>query len=115
MHESPRRRWYFSDRVKVRIPARYNADATVSPGSTATRRPSNRRASATGLGHARIDPVRHDVTREGHPAPASEGVVPPLPLGTRRVLSKVDPREILDVGRGKRPELSAEREFLLGT
>src|SRR5207244_4853974 len=91
------------------------AAATGSPGSTAPRRPSNRRTSATGLGHARIDPVRHGVTREGHPAPASEGVVPPLLLGPRRVLSEVDPREILDAGLGERPELSAEREFILGT
>src|SRR5437879_2170756 len=113
MHEGPRRRWYFSDRVNVRIPARNNAEATVSPGSTATRRPSNRRPSATGLGHTRIDPVRHGVASEGHPAPASEGVIPPLPLGSRRVLSKVDPREVLDAGGGERPELSAEREFLL--
>lgn len=37
----PRRRWYFKDRENVRIPARYSADAIVSPSSTGIRfRPS---------------------------------------------------------------------------
>ena len=37
----PRRRWYFSDRESVRTPARYSADATLSPSSNGSDLPSN--------------------------------------------------------------------------
>ena len=37
----PRRRWYFSDRESVRTPARYSAEATLSPSSNGTDCPSN--------------------------------------------------------------------------
>src|SRR4029450_4042420 len=96
-----RRRWYFSDRVKVRTPARYSALATVSPGSTSTRPPSNRSPSANGL-----DPVADRVPDGGHPSPAPERVEPPLFLWTGRVLAEVDASEVgLGIVRGERTQL----------
>src|SRR5438309_2011859 len=38
---SPRGLRYLNERAKMRTPARYNADAIVSPASMTTRRPSN--------------------------------------------------------------------------
>ena len=42
---SPRRRWYLNDRENTRTPARYSAEATLSPGSTGISRPSKSSAS----------------------------------------------------------------------
>src|SRR5438093_1542650 len=107
-HDSPRRRWCFSDRVNVRTPARYSALATVSPASTGTRRPSNSSASLT-----EHDPVLGRVAGDGHPAPASERVEPALPLRARCVLAEVHPHEVLlRVWGRERSQLAAERELL---
>src|SRR4051794_22783157 len=104
MQYRPRRRWYFSDREKVRTPARNSADATVSPSSKGTGFPSK--------SNEPIDAVRDGVASQGEPSAAAEGVEPSLLLEPGRVLREIDPVEVLlGTGRLHGAQLAAEREL----
>ena len=103
---SPRRRWNLNERENVRTPARNSAEAIVSPGSSATRRPS-KSSDVTDLVRARV-PLDRQVP------PAAGVVEPSLGLHPGHVRAHPDPLEVMleRVARlGRRPSLPIEPEL----
>ena len=75
-HSSPRGRWYLNDRLKVRLPDAYSADAIVSPSNAAIGLPSKVKLIA----RRAVDPLAGLLGQARHvatPSPPAAGAPAP--------------------------------------